>query len=310
MEVIDILRILPMARESWISKSDDLGFCLFQRSYSFYVAQRNIIVSASKEKSISETISPKALYTLANPWQNGIDIHSSLKLFDRRMRFLCQFFDKFWLRVMKILMASTIMGVSSLTIEVNYAEALENCQSPLSNEYLLVVVTDTQAEQDIVRRSLPPDITIARCRYFDKIVSTVRGFDDQEVASDWARYVQDIVGLSAYVVKPDDDSALPNTPLPVPPEIGFNPQPLGTGYAVLVDYSNQPEIALQLERSLGRNVGLVVYGQKPFLLVTYTQRRRAATNSLFNLSDRGFLAFVVDSSRVTLISPRVQLINQ
>ncbi|MGB3513256.1 MAG: hypothetical protein WBA93_29385 [Microcoleaceae cyanobacterium] len=207
-------------------------------------------------------------------------------------------------------MASTLIAVVSLTIKADYAVAIENCQPPLSDEYLLVVVTEAQEAQDIVKRSLPPDITIFVCRYLNQIVSTVQGFDDQEVASDWARYVQDIVGLSAYVVRPSNEAPPSNRPLPAPPEIGFNPQPLGTGYAVLVDYSNQPEIALQLERSLGRNVGLVAYGQKPFLLVTYTQNRRAATSSMFNLSDRGFLAVVVDSSRVTLISPRIKLINQ
>lgn len=218
--------------------------------------------------------------------------------------------NKFWLGGLKTFMASTLIAVASLTIKADRAISIENCQPPLSDEYLLVVVTEAQENQNILKRSLPPDITIVVCRYLNQIVSTVQGFDDQEVASDWARYVQDIVGLSAYVVRPSNESPPTNTPLPAPPEIGFNPQPLGTGYAVLVDYSNQPEIALQLERSLGRNIGLVAYGQKPFLLVTYTEDDKDATSSLFNLSKRGFLAFVVDSSRVTLISPRIKLINQ
>lgn len=210
---------------------------------------------------------------------------------------------------LKTFMASAFLFLSSLTIDTNYAFALESCQSPANDEYLLVIITETSAAQDIVRRSLPPDIIIKVCRYIDQTVSSIRGFDDKDVASDWARYIQDIVGLSAYVVRPSGETTPSDTPLPAPPEIGFNPQPLGKGFAVLVDYNNQPEIALQLERSLGRNVGLVAYGQKPFLLVTYTENRRAATNSLFNLSDRGFLAFVVDSSRVTLISPRIKSIN-
>lgn len=217
--------------------------------------------------------------------------------------------NKFWLRGIKILMASTCLFLSSLTIEAKYAIAIENCQSPASDEYLLVIVTETPANQDIVRRSLPPDITIDVCRYIDQTVSSIRGFDDKNVASDWARYVQDIVGLRAYVVRPSEETTLPNQRLVAPPAIGFNPQTLGSGYAILVDYNNQPETALQLERSLGRNVGLVAYGQKPFLLVTYTTDLEEAEISLFNLSDRGFLVFVVDSSRVTLISPRVKLTN-
>ncbi len=214
-----------------------------------------------------------------------------------------------WLESLKTLIASTFLCLSFLTIEQKYAMAIEDCQSPASDEYLLVIVTETPANQDILSRSLPPDITIDICRYIDQTVSSIRGFDDKDVASDWARYIQDIVGLRAYVIRPSEETEVADGPLPAPPEIGFNPQPLGSGYAVLVDYNNQPEIALQLERSLGRNVGLAAYGQKPFLLVTYTQRRRAATNSMFNLSDRGFLVFVVDSSRVTLISPRIKLEN-
>ncbi len=217
--------------------------------------------------------------------------------------------NKPWLGRLKTLMASTFLFLSFLTIEEKYAIAIEDCQSPASDEYLLVIVTETPANQDIVRRSLPPDIRIDVCRYIDQTVSSIRGFDDQDVASDWARYIQDIVGLRAYVVKPSEETELPDGPLPAPPEIGFNPQPLGRGYAVLVDYNNQPEMALQLERSLGRNVGLVAYGQKPFLLVTYTRDPEEAEISLFNLSDRGFLVFVVDSSRVTLISPRIKLTN-
>ena len=217
--------------------------------------------------------------------------------------------NKIWLKGLKSFMASSFLCLSFLTIEAKYAIGIENCQSPPSNEYLLVIVTETQANQDIVRRSLPPDITIDVCQYLDQTVSTIRGFDDKDVASDWARYIQDIVGLRAYVVKPGEETRPSNEPLAAPPEIGFNPQPLGRGYAVLVDYNNRPEMALQLQRNLGRTVGLVAYGQKPFLLVTYTEDPEAAETSLFNLSDRGFLVFVVDSSRVTLISPRIKLTN-
>ncbi len=220
--------------------------------------------------------------------------------------------NKFSLRDLKTFIVSAFFFFLSLVIKTNYGWAIADCQSPIDNEYLLVIITETSETQNIVRQSLPPDITIDVCRYIDQTVSTVRGFDDQDVASDWARYIQDIFGLRAYVVRPNQEAIPENAPLPAPPEIGFNPQPLGNGFAVLVDYNNQPEIALQLERSLGRSVGLVAYGQKPFLLVTYTEIRGAATTSLFNLSDRGFLAFVVDSSRVTLISPRINLnlINQ
>ncbi|MEB3339723.1 hypothetical protein [Okeania sp.] len=217
--------------------------------------------------------------------------------------------NKPWLGRLQKLIVSIFLCSLFLTLEQKYAIAIDDCQSPGSGEYLLVIVTTTPENQDIVRRTLPPDIIINVCRYISLTVSSIRGFDDKDVASDWAKYVQDIVGLPAYVVKPSQETKPPNNRLAAPPEIGFNPEPLGSGYAVLVDYNNQPEIALQLERSLGRNLGLVAYGQKPFLLVTYTKKHKTATNSMFNLSDRGFLVFIVDSSKVTLISPKIQLPN-
>lgn len=211
-----------------------------------------------------------------------------------------------WLGRLTRMMASTLL-LLLLTTKDEYARAIEDCQAPANNEYFLVILTETPKNQDVLRVTLPPDIRIDICRYIDQTVSSIRGFDDQNVANDWARYIQDVVGLRAYVVKPRNKTTLPNQSLPVPPDRGFNPQPLGNGYAVLVDYDNQPEIALQLQRSLGRNVGLAAYGRKHFLLVTYTSRRGDATDSMLNLSDRGFLAFVVDSSKVTLISPTIEL---
>ncbi|MCL2933018.1 MAG: hypothetical protein MGG11_12390 [Trichodesmium sp. MAG_R03] len=209
--------------------------------------------------------------------------------------------NKPWLGRLKTLIASTFLFLSFLTIEDKYAISIDNCQSPASNEYLLIILTETPANQDVLRRSLPPDIRINICRYIDQIVSSIRGFDDKDVASDWARYIQDIVGLNAYVVKPREETKSINQCLPASPEIGLNPQLLGDGYAVLVDYNNQSEIALQLQKILGRNLGLAAYRQKHFLLVTYTKESQAATDSMLNLSNRGFLTFVVDSRKVTLI---------
>ena len=215
--------------------------------------------------------------------------------------------NRSWLGKLTTMIALTFLFLSFLTIENKYAKAIDDCQSPASNEYLLVILTETTVNEDILRQSLPEDIRIDICSYIDQTVSSIRGFDDEDVANDWASYIQDILGFPAYVVKPREEKTSRNESLPVLPEAGYNPQPLGSGFAVLVDYNNQPEVALKLQRSLGRNVGLAAYGQKPFLLVTYTNRVGAATNSMVKLSNRGFLAFMVDSSKVTLISPRIKL---
>jgi len=50
---------------------------------------------------------------------------------------------------------------------------------------------------------------------------------------------------------------------------------------------------------------LVSYGQRPYLLAVYTRNQREANSTLRELSDRGFWSMVVDSRRVTLLSPVV-----
>jgi len=159
----------------------------------------------------------------------------------------------------------------------------------------VLISTPTPESQQVAIASLPNDIDIGLCRYVDRIVARVGGFTDRALADDWRRYVEDIIRLPAYVVEPN----LPGNPQ--------QPGALGAGYAVLVDYSERPEIAAELQRLLARDIGLVSYGGKNFLLVTYTQNVGGAAESLKRVSDRGFFAFLVDSSRVTLINPRVRL---
>jgi hypothetical protein len=151
-------------------------------------------------------------------------------------------------------------------------------------------------------------------------VTRVGGFRNSQIASDWVKYIEEVVGLQAYVVR-SPAAALPQNlpvynPQPAPgsepitnPATGnlaFNPQPLGPGYAVLVDYFNQPELAAQVRQALGTQVGLASYGQRPFLFVAYTTDQNAATAAVKTLSDRGFWPMLVDSRRVTVISPAVR----
>ena len=73
-----------------------------------------------------------------------------------------------------------------------------------------------------------------------------------------------------------------------------------------MDYLNQPELAVQLRTLIGENLGLVSYGQRPYLLVEYTTDSEKATATLNKLSNRGFWPILVDSNRVTVISPTVK----
>lgn len=200
------------------------------------------------------------------------------------------------------LAASAFFAFIGLTIKTDYVKAqiVNNCQPPILGEYLVLIVTPTLESQEIVRRTLPSDINIGVCRYGNDIVTRIGGFSDRDIADDWRRYVRDNIQLRAYVV-----AGSTNTD-PNPPETGF-PRNLGAGYAVIVDYADRPEVAIELQRILARDIGLVSYGEKSFLLVTYTENINDATQSLKRLSDRGFLTYLVNSSRVTLITDKVRL---
>lgn len=209
---------------------------------------------------------------------------------------------------MRILINSAAIAFVTLTILANRAIAQSTCVPPGLGEYLLLIVTPTGVQQEQVKRSLPQNANTNVCRYLNNIVTRLGGFPNPVVANQAASYFQQRLGLPAYVIQPGVAAVPqlppPNNPAPINP--GFRPQPLGAGYAVLVDYANQPEQAASIQQALGRQVALVSYGQRPFLLAAYTTDQNAATSTLQTLSDRGFLAILVDSRRVNIISPTLK----
>lgn len=208
------------------------------------------------------------------------------------------------MKMLYSLVSSTLLGLISLTSTITKATAqsIAFCQPPQAEEYLLFVLNKAGESQEQIRRALPANTQLTRCRYFDDTITRIAGFRRIEDAESWALYVQDIVGLSAFVVRPSTAEGAENYP-----SLAYNPQPLGEGYAVLVDYFNQPEIAAQIRRIVGSDVGLVSYEQLPFLLAVYTNSQRKASSILRELSDRGFSSMVVDSRRVTLLRQRVEI---
>lgn len=201
------------------------------------------------------------------------------------------------------LVSSALLGFINLTSIATKAiaqSANSPCQPPQPNEYLLFVESKTRESQEQMQRTLPANTQLTRCRYLDETVTRIAGFRRLEDAQSWALYVQDIVGLSAYIVRPATVRVSNNSP-----SLAYNPKPLGEGYAVLVDYFNKPEVAAQVRRIVGKDVGLVSYDQRPYLLAVYTNSQRQASSLLRELSDRGFSSMVVDSRRVTLLRQRV-----
>ena len=76
---------------------------------------------------------------------------------------------------------------------------------------------------------------------------------------------------------------------------------------VLVDYFNDPSIAVEVAAITGQAVGLVSYGQRPFLMADFTKNEDEANTMLDALSDAGLWPMVVDSYRAILLTPRVRL---
>lgn len=197
------------------------------------------------------------------------------------------------------------------------------CKPPLQGEYLLLVVTETPESQESLRQTLPANASSTVCSYLENVVTRVGGFRSVDNANAWARYLKESMGLTAIVARPVVTAAKPPTSTPAansggtsakppttstPPRANpaaYNPQPLGAGYAVLVDFFNKPELAPQVQQALGKQIGLAVYRQRPFLLAAYTADQATANTILKTLNDRGFWVMVVDSKRVTLLKQKV-----
>jgi hypothetical protein len=186
----------------------------------------------------------------------------------------------------------------------------QNCQPPRSNEYLLLVLndrTDTQSrvQQLFSQNNLNPILTA--CRYLGDSVIRVESFASADVANDWARFLTNS-NLQAFVTRPRTGGNIgnpPNNPS-TPGRTGYNPQTLGNGFAVIVNYFNNPDTAASVRQITRQNVGLVSYNQNPYLLASYTTDSAAASNVLRSLTDRGLVAIVVDSrNNVFVLTPNV-----
>ena len=202
--------------------------------------------------------------------------------------------------------AGLIGGMSSVFAQ----QGIPLCQPPSAGEYLLLVVSPTANNQKQLRSALPPELKTITCKYLNETVTRVGGFNKIDDANRWARYVSNIVGLSAIITtRPTAPNVQPQLqPQPQPPQqtVSYNPQPLGEGYAVLVDYYNRPELANSVQQVVGGNVGFVSYGQRPYLLAVYTTNQTEAYNTLQKLNNGGFIASIVDSRKVILLRSTVR----
>ncbi|MHC5938574.1 hypothetical protein [Nostoc sp.] len=199
--------------------------------------------------------------------------------------------------------ALLIGGMSSVFAQ----QAIPLCQPPNAGEYLLLVVSPTANNQKQLRSALPSELKTITCKYLKETVTRVGGFNKIDDANRWARYISNIVGLSAIITTRPTTPDVQPQPRPPQQTVSYNPQALGEGYAVLVDYYNRPELVNSVQQLVGGKVGFVSYGQRPYLLAVYTTNQTEAYNTLQKLNDRGFIASIVDSRKVILLRSTVRL---
>jgi hypothetical protein len=227
--------------------------------------------------------------------------------------------------------------ITAITAALPIAPAqaqLANCAPPITGEYLLLVLTPTADVQARVYAVLPVSFKPTTCNYLSATVLRIGDFSSQETADNWATYIAQQATTSAFVARPPAPGQpsvlppLPGSPAPTPgssplptvtptvtpsitpsitPTTGYNPQALGTGYAVLVNYYNRPETVSQVRSVVNdRDVGLVSYGQQPYLLAAFTSNQTAANDLLQKLTDKGLWAMTVDGRRVVLLKAPVK----
>lgn len=218
------------------------------------------------------------------------------------------------------------------------------CPPPAANEYLLLVRSDTEPERNRVQDLLPSNSTVMVCDYLEDTVVRAGGFTNLENANAWAQYMTEVEGFQAFVARPaagsqpvdnlanntstsDTTSSTsdttssnnPETPTTAanPPANGtaqassttFAPQPLGQGFAVLVDYQNDPQAAVAIQEQVGQAVGLAVHKQRAYLLIAYSPDIDGAASTMNVLSDYGISGFIVDSNEVVMLTPEIALGN-
>lgn len=194
---------------------------------------------------------------------------------------------------------------------------IADCQPPASNEFLLFAVTRTPEAQTVLRSKAPTDATTTVCRYQGEVVTRVGGFGSEPSAAAWGQYLIRATGIPTTIVRPSPVAVVPDvsqTPGPKPAastgsgSVGkrfapgsYKPQALSSGYAVLVNYNNRPEVAVQLGQVLNQAIGVAAYEERPYLYVMQTGEMSAANAVVKLLTDRGFLAMRVEAKSVVLL---------
>ncbi len=233
------------------------------------------------------------------------------------------------------LSSSLSAGLAAVLVTAPLASAqsqLPTCPPPANQEYLLLVRGKTEAERSEIASILPADNPVLVCQYRDETLVRAGGFSSLETANAWATYLTTVEGFESFVSKPSSQEVA--TQPSGPPDtqassqtnsqpsnqtasqtsnqtatsssgaVAYQPSRLASGYAVLVNYGDRPEIAAAV-RKIVRPVGLAVYRQQAYLLADYSNDADSAAATLQRLSDAHLTAVLVDAKEVVRLTAEV-----
>ncbi len=198
-----------------------------------------------------------------------------------------------WYNFSSQLLITTLL-ISGLPVKAQ--TEIPSCQPPGVDQFILLVRETSRTDQEQLKRTLPQGVEISLCNYSNQEVIRLGNFSDIETADNWGSYIREITGLVTVIAASSQERET---------SLEFNPRPLDSGYGVLVNYFNETEVAVELRDLLNKEIGLVSYLARPYLLVLHTKSEREASQLLERLSQRGFWAVVVQSDRATLLTPVV-----
>jgi hypothetical protein len=213
--------------------------------------------------------------------------------------------------------------VTSLATPASAQSRLPACPPPTAQEFLVLVRGETEADRSKIATILPETNTVLVCQYLDETLVRAGGFTSLETANAWASYMTTVEGFESFVSRPNSQVAAQPTGASTgsPPasspsassqaansasasSAAYQPRRLAPGYAVLVSYGSQLEIANTVGQ-LVRPVGLAVYRQQAYLLADYSSDEASALATLQRLNDAQLTAILVDAEQVVRLSAEV-----
>ncbi|MGB3294230.1 MAG: hypothetical protein WBB01_14680 [Phormidesmis sp.] len=128
----------------------------------------------------------------------------------------------------RLSLATCILGLGfsySLTSQRAIAQTtLPTCPAPASQEYLLLVRGNTEADRARIASVLPADNTVLICDYLSEVLVRAGGFTSLETANAWASYMTTVEGFESFVARPAAEELATEPEQPVAEESIAEPE--------------------------------------------------------------------------------------